>query len=310
MTDHPAHEHHDHSHGVGVHTDTRMLAVALGLNLAFMLVEVVTGILGSSLALLSDAAHMLTDAVAIGLALVAARLAQRRPAGSMTFGLGRAEILSAQANGLTLLILGGLIAVEGVVRLFNPPVVDASLVLVIALAGLLVNLGAAWALSRANRESLNVEGAFLHNLMDALASITTAIAAIVILATGFNRADPIASLLIVIPMAISGWRLVRASTRVFLEAAPAGLDPQEVGMTMAASPHVVEVHDLHVWEITSGFPSLSAHVLVREGCDCHEHRRRLEMLLRERFGIVHTTLQVDHEHTDRLLEITDERERQ
>ena len=297
------HDHHDHSHAVGPRTDLRMLAVALGLNLAFLVVEIVVGILANSLALLSDAAHMLTDAVAIGLALVAARLAVRRPAGSLTYGYKRAEILSAQFNGLTLLILGAFIVYGGIARLIDPRHVDAGPVLAVASAGLVINTGAAWALARANRESLNVEGAFQHNLMDAYASLGTMAAALIILTTGFERADPIASLIIAVPMVISGTRLVRRTTRVFLEAAPQGLDPAEIGAAMAGAPHVVEVHDLHVWEITSGFPALSAHVLVREGCDCHEHRRRLERMVRERFGIEHTTLQVDHEHAGGLVHI-------
>ncbi|HEY5144059.1 MAG TPA: cation diffusion facilitator family transporter [Solirubrobacteraceae bacterium] len=297
------HDHHDHSHAVGAQTDLRMLAVALGLNLAFLVVEVVVGILANSLALLSDAAHMLTDAVAIGLALVAARLALRGPAGSLTYGYKRAEILSAQFNGLTLLILGTFIVYGGIERLLDPRHVDAGPVLVVASAGLLINAGAAWALARANRESLNVEGAFQHNLMDAYASLGTMAAALIILTTGFERADPIASLIIAVPMLVSGTRLVRRTTRIFLEAAPEGLDPAEVGAAMAAEPHVVEVHDLHVWEITSGFTALSAHVLVHEGCDCHEHRRKLERMVHDRFGIEHTTLQVDHEHVGNLVHI-------
>jgi cobalt-zinc-cadmium efflux system protein len=285
---------HDHSHAVGAQTDLRLLALALGLNVALLLAELAVGVLANSLALLADAAHLLTDAVAIGLALFAARLALRRPAGSLTFGYKRAEILSAQFNGLTLLLLGALVVAGGVARLLDPRAVDAGPVLAVATAGLLVNAGAALALARANRASLNVEGAFQHNLMDAYASLGTIAAALIILATGIDRADPIASLIIAVPMVLSGARLVRRTTRIFLEAAPEGLDPAQIGAAMAAAPHVVEVHDLHVWEITSGFPALSAHVLVRAGCDCHEHRRSLERLLRERYGIEHTTLQVDH----------------
>ena len=213
----------------------------------------------------------------------------------MTYGLGRAEILSAQANGLTLVILACFIVYEAVRRLVHPPTVEASLVLAIGLGGVVVNLAAAVALARANRESLNVEGAFQHNLIDAYASVGTAVAAIVILATGFERADPIASLLIAVPMLRSGYKLVRASGRIFLEAAPEGLDPEQIGHAMAALPEVCEVHDLHVWEVTSGFPALSAHVLVPVGSDCHAKRRELDRLVHNRFGIEHTTLQVEHE---------------
>ena len=301
MGDPHAQEHGSHAHGVSAHTDLRWLTVALAINALFMVVEVAVGAIAHSLALLSDAAHMLTDAGAIGLALFAARLARRQPKGAMTYGLGRAEILSAQANGLTLVILAGFIVYEGIRRLVHPPQVDASLVLAIGLAGFAVNLAAAWALAKANRESLNVEGAFQHNLMDAYSSVGTALAAIVILASGFERADPIASLLIAAVMLRSGYKLLKASARIFLEAAPEGLDPGQIGRAMAGHPGITEVHDLHVWEVTSGFPALSAHVLVPAGADCHTKRRELETLLRDRFEIEHITLQV--EHTPALLQI-------
>lgn len=299
-----AHHHHGpsgHTHAISAEANLTWLAVALAINAGFMVVEVAVGAIANSLALLSDAAHMLTDAAAIALALVAARLARRRANGAMTYGYKRAEILSAQVNGITLLILSAFIVYEGVRRLTAPPDVEASLVLWIGLAGIAVNGAAAVALARANRESLNVEGAFQHNLMDAYASVATAAAAAVILLTGFERADPIASLLIAVPMLRSGWLLVKASGRIFLEAAPAGLDPDEVGRTLAAQPGVVEVHDLHVWEVTSGFPALSAHVIVTAAADCHDVRARLAALLHERFAIDHTTLQV--EHRDGLLSI-------
>lgn len=272
-----------------------MLVVALAINAALVAVEVVVGLLASSLALLSDAAHTSSDAAAIALAVGAARLARRRPGGALTFGFGRAEIVSAQINAVALMALAALIVLEGIRRLATPPDVDAPPMLWVGLAGLLANLAAAWALARANRRSLNVEGAFQHNLMDAYASIGTVVAALVVLFTGFDRADPIASLLIAALMLRSGGRLLMASGRVFMEAAPEGLDPNEIGHAMAREPGVVEVHDLHVWEVTSGFPALSAHVVVRAESDCHELRRRLAEGLHERFGIDHTTLQVDHE---------------
>jgi cobalt-zinc-cadmium efflux system protein len=286
--------HHGHGHVSGS-ADVGKLAIALALILGFMVVEVVAGILAGSLALLSDAAHMLTDAAAIGLSLVAARLAARPARGPMTYGLGRAEILSAQANGVTLLVLAAFVAYEGVRRLVSPPDVHAWPVLVVALAGVVVNLAAAWVLGRAERRSLNVEGSLQHILTDLYAFIGTAIAAVVILATGFDRADSIASLAIAALMIRSGYRLVRASGRVFLEAAPEGLDPNAIGTALAGEPGVVEVHDLHVWEVTSGFPALSAHVLVGRDTDCHAVRLTLETLLDDRFDLRHTTLQVDHE---------------
>jgi cobalt-zinc-cadmium efflux system protein len=213
------------------------------------------------------------------------------------------EIVSALANGVTLLILAGFISYEAVRRLFAPPDVHGGLVLAVALVGILVNLAAAWTLSGANRRSLNVEGSFQHILTDVYGFIATAVAAGVILASGFQRADPIASLLIAALMTRSGLALVRDSGRVFLEAAPKGLDPQQIGEALVAQTGVVEVHDLHVWEVTSGFPALSAHVLVGADSDCHAVRRQIEAMLHERFALDHTTLQVDHTGSE-LLEIS------
>jgi cobalt-zinc-cadmium efflux system protein len=301
-----AHEHaaHSHSHAVGPDADRRRLAIALALIVAFMAVEVAAAVVAHSLALLSDAGHMLSDAAAIGFSLAALRLAARPPSGALTFGLRRVEILSALANGVTLLVLAALIAYEAVRRLFAPAHVHGGLVLAVALLGILVNLAAAWTLSRANRASLNVEGSFQHILVDLYGFIGTAVAAGVIIATGFQRADPIASLLIAGLMTRSGLALVRDSGRVFLEAAPKDLDPQEIGQALVAQPGVVEVHDLHVWEVTSGFPALSAHVLVGAERDCHAVRRQVEAMLRERFALEHTTLQVDHAGAGELLEIS------
>jgi cobalt-zinc-cadmium efflux system protein len=219
----------------------------------------------------------------------------------MTYGLGRAEILSAQANGVTLLVLAAFVAYEGVRRIVSPPDVDGALVLVVALVGIAVNLLAAWILASAERRSLNVEGSFQHVVTDLYAFVGTAVAAVVILATGFDRADAIASLAVAALMIRSGYRLVRASGRVFLEAAPEGVDPDAIGRALVAEPGVVEVHDLHVWEVTSGFPALSAHVLVGRDADCHAARLSLATLLRDRFEIDHATLQVDHEHEHREL---------
>ncbi len=295
-----AHTPGGHVHaGHGVREDAGQceLAIALVLIVGFMAVEVTVGILTSSLALLSDAAHMLTDAAAIALALVALRLARRPATGSFTFGLKRAEILSAQFNGATLAVLGVLIVVEGLARLVSPPDVPGAPLLVVALLGIVVNLAATWQLSKANRESLNVEGAFQHVLTDLAAFVATAVAGVVIILTGFHRADGIAALVVAAIMLRAAYGLLRDSGRVLLEAAPQGIDPDEVGRAMAAEPGVVEVHDLHLWEVSSGFPALAAHVLVGEDVDCHRRRFELEQMLRERFGLDHTTLQVDHVQT-------------
>jgi cobalt-zinc-cadmium efflux system protein len=289
------HAHHGHTHGAGARqADGGRLRAALALILCLMAAELVVGVLAHSLALLSDAGHMLTDAAAIGFSLVALRIARRPAKGAMTFGLGRVEILSAQANGVTLLVLAAFIVYEAVTRLFHPPHVHAGLILAVALGGALVNVLAAWILAGADRRSLNVQGSFQHVLTDLYAFIGTAVAAGVILASGFQRADPIVSLLIAGLMARSGISLVLASGRVFLEAAPEGLDPELIGRALVHEAGVIEVHDLHVWEVTSGFPALSAHVLVGTENDCHAVRRALESMLHERFQLEHTTLQVDH----------------
>ncbi|QKW17951.1 cation transporter [Kitasatospora sp. NA04385] len=288
------HGHDGHSHGVSADADRRWLAIALTLICGYMAVEVVIGLAAGSLALLSDAAHMLTDAASIVLALVAMRLAARPAGGGFTFGLKRAEILSAQANGLTLILLAAWLTYEAVERLVSPPEVTGSLVLYTALAGIAVNVAAAWCISRANRTSLNVEGAYRHILNDLFGFVATAVAGLVVMTTGFARADAIVSLVVVVLMVKAGYGLLKESGRIFLEAAPAGVDPGAIGDAMVARPGVVEVHDLHVWQITSGQTALSAHVLVAPDRDCHAVRAEIEHGLAHANGITHTTLQVDH----------------
>lgn len=289
---------HSHGHGVSAEADRRWLAIALVLIVGFMVTEVVVGVLAHSLALISDAGHMLTDAAALVLALVAIRLAARPAEGRYTYGLKRVEILSAQANGITLLLLAVWFVYESVRRLIEPPPVSGPLVLVTALVGIVVNIAAAWSISRANRTSLNVEGAFQHILNDLYAFIGTAIAGAVVWLTGFARADAIAALLVAVLMARAGWGLVREAGRIFLEAAPAEADPAVIGPRIAAMNNVVEVHDLHVWQITSGELSLSAHVLVSDQVDCHAARGDIENLLHTEYHLDHTTLQVDHADSD------------
>jgi cobalt-zinc-cadmium efflux system protein len=287
------HDHaHGHSHGGG--EDARRLGLALALILAFMAGEIVAGILAHSLALLSDAAHMLTDAGALAMSLVVLRLATQPARGNRTFGLRRSEILSAQANGAALLVLAAFIVYGAIRRLVSPPPANGGAILVVALVGIGVNVLATWQIAGANRESLNVEGSFQHVLNDLFAFIATAVAGGVILATGWVRADAVAALFVAALMLRASWRLLRDSGRVLLDIAPAGLPVNEIGTAMAAYPGVVEVHDLHVWEVTSEFPTLSAHVLVEPGADCHGIRRELESLLHDRFGLEHTTLQVEH----------------
>jgi cobalt-zinc-cadmium efflux system protein len=290
-----SHRHgHHHSHDLQADADRRYLTIALILIVGFMSFEVVVGILAHSLALLSDAGHMLTDAGALLMSVLVIRLVQRPSGGHYTYGLRRAEVLSGQANGAVLLVLGALVIYEAIWRLFRPPDVAGVLVTSVAAVGILINVIAAWVLAKANRQSLNVEGSFQHIVTDLYAFIGTFVAGVVILTTGFDRADPIASLFVAGLMIRSGWLLQRKSIRVLLESAPEDLMPMDIGWAMANAEHVSEVHDLHLWELAPGHPVLTAHVLVAPKIDCHAVRRSLEQMLATRFNVQHTTLQVDH----------------
>ena len=281
---------HDHSHS----DDRRALTIALALIVAFMIAEVAAAIVAGSLALLADAGHMLTDAGALAFALFAATLAARPAQGRWTFGYKRLEILAAQMNGITLLTVALLILFGSVRRLVSPSDVRGGIVLVVALGGIVVNVAATVVLSRASRESLNVRGAFLHVATDTVAFAGTAVAGALILATGWDRFDPIASLGVAALMLWASWGLLHESASIFLERSPVGIDPDEVGRAIVGEQDVVQVHDLHVWTVTSGFPAFAAHILVAPDSDCHAIRRRLEQMLHDRFGLEHTTLQVDH----------------
>ena len=281
---------HDHR----VAGDRRLLAAALALILLLMAAELVAGILAGSLALLADAGHMVSDAGALAFALVAAAMGSRPAGGRWTYGFRRLEILAAQANGITLALVGAWIVYAAVRRLVSPVEVEGVVVVAVAGAGIAVNLVATGLLARASRESLNVRGAFLHVATDLAAFVGTAAAGALVLLTGWDRFDPLASLLVAGLCFWAAYHLIGESTRIFLEVSPREIDPAEVGRAIAAEPGVVEAHDLHVWTLTSGFPVLSAHVLVEPGADCHALRRRLEAMLRERYDLEHTTLQVDH----------------
>ncbi|PWT84321.1 MAG: cation transporter [Blastocatellia bacterium] len=298
-----AHQHHGgHSHGISVDADRRYLTIAFVLIVGFMVIEVVVGIVAHSLALLSDAAHMLTDAGALALSLVVIRYVGQPGGEFLTYGRRRAEVLSGQANSAVLLVLGVLVTYESISRLISPPDVAGLAVTIVAAVGVTVNVAAAWVLAKANRQSLNVEGSFQHIVTDLYAFIGTLVAGVVIIFTGFDRADAIASLVVAGLMFRSGYDLQRKAIRVLLEGAPEGLLPTEVGMAMARGEHVKEVHDLHLWELAPGHPILTAHVLVAAKADCHAVRRALERMLKQRFEINHTTLQVDHV-PDQLLSI-------
>jgi cobalt-zinc-cadmium efflux system protein len=288
------HDHsrdHGHDHGA---TDRGALAVALALILGLLVVEVVFGLLAGSLALLADAGHMLTDAAALGLALGAASVARRPASGRWTFGFGRVGVLAAQVNGATLALVGAWILYESIRRLIDPPEVRGGIVLVVALAGVAVNLAATLVLARGSRESLNVRGAFLHLVTDLAAFAGTALAGLLILLTGADRFDAVASLLVAGLVFWSAWHLLRETGRIFLDVSPAGIDPEAVGRAIAEHPGVVEAHDLHVWSLDDRVPAFSAHVTCARDSDCHRIRMEIEQMLHERFGLEHTTLQVDH----------------
>jgi cobalt-zinc-cadmium efflux system protein len=301
------HGHEDgHTHGISTNADRRYLVIALVLLSGFMIGEVIVAIISGSLALLSDAGHMLSDVGAIGASLWAIRLAARPAAGAWTFGWKRAEILSAAGNGITLLVVAGIVTFVSIQRLIHPPAVEGGPVLVVALVGVAVNIAAAWVLARANRSSMNVEGAYQHILTDLYGFIGTLVAAIVILSTGFDRADSIASLLVVALMLKASWGLLHDSGRVLLEAAPEGIDLEEIRAHLTGTAHVHDVHDLHVWTLTSNLPTLSAHVVIDDSCFHDGHAPsildQLQDCLTGHFDVEHSTFQLEpashaeHEH--------------
>ncbi|AHY46441.1 CDF: cation diffusion facilitator family transporter [Rubrobacter radiotolerans] len=289
---HAAGDHHSHDHARGA--NKRALWLVLALTGTYMVAEVVGGLLTGSLALLADAGHMLTDNVALALALGAFWLSERPPTPERSFGYKRVEILAALFNGLTLVAISGWILFEAVRRIREPAEVLGGWMLAVAAVGLLVNAAGAVILSRSAGENLNMQGALRHVLADLAGSVGVILAAVAIMLTGWVYADPLVSVAIALLVLLSSWRLLRESVSVLLEAAPAGMKVEEIGAAMVRVEGVREVHDLHVWTITSGFPALAAHVLVGERENCHARRREIEAVLLERFGISHTTLQVDH----------------
>jgi cobalt-zinc-cadmium efflux system protein len=299
------HAGHAHSGGSGhvhvsaaasAHADRRWLGAALVLILAFMTVEIVVGLATGSLALLADAGHMLTDAAALALAIAASKVAQRPARGSFTYGFTRVDAISAQANGITLLLLALWFGVQAILRLVSPQHVQGGPVVVVALVGVAVNAAAVYLAGRANRASLNVRGALAHIVNDLWAFLATAVAGVIILTTGWTRADAVASLVVAVLMIHAGVGLVRSSGRVFLEASPEGVDPTVIGAAMAQVPGVTEIHDLHVWDLGSAEPALSAHVVVSPDYDCHQVAGQVRQVLISSYAISHATLQADHRH--------------
>jgi cobalt-zinc-cadmium efflux system protein len=288
-----------HSHGkrgsqIHGQADKRALAIVLALTALFLGVEVVGGLLTGSLALLADAGHMLSDVLSLGLALFAVWLADQPVTPNKSFGYKRAEILAALFNGVTLVAISIWIFAEAYQRIEEPPEILGGWMLVVAMFGLLINVAGARILSRSGGESLNVQGALRHVIADVLGSLGAIAAAGIIILTGWPYADPLISILIGLLVLGSSWKLLRDSVNILLEQTPRGIDAGEVGERMAVAEGVEEVHDLHIWTITSGFSALSAHVLVGRDENCHARRRDLEELLAREYGIEHTTLQVDH----------------
>ena len=298
------HHHHAHSHAAARAGNRRRLAIALGINLALVVAGVAGALLFDSVALLADAGHVLSDAAAIGLGLVAAVLAARPARGRRTFGFHRTEIIAALVNGVLLVAVAALVFVEAIGRLSDPPHVAGGGVIAVGVIGLLGNIAATVALAAGDRRDLNLEAVLRHSAADALGSIGVVVSGTIVLATGWGYADPIAGLLIGLLILAGSVGLVREAVDVLMEAAPAGVDVQEVGEAMAAVPGVREVHDLHVWTVTSGFPALAAHVRTAPDADADAVRQRVEAVLHDRFEIEHTTLQTMPE---KLLTLEDRR---
>jgi cobalt-zinc-cadmium efflux system protein len=295
---------HDHAHGARRAENSRRMWIALAINLAMLVAAVVGGLITGSLALLADAGHVISDVGAIGLGLAAAGLASRTGAARRTFGYERSEVIAALANGIALVVIAVLIVVAAIGRLSDPPEVEAGGMLVIGIVGLAGNALAAWVLAGGDRSDINLEGVLRHAAADALGSLAVVVSGVVILASGWLPADPIASLAIAVLIAASSVRLIREPLDVLMEAAPEGVDPDELGRAICETDGVVSVHELHVWTVTSGFDALAAHVVVASAGDRDRARREVEYLLRERFGIEHTTLQMEEEGSEgELLEV-------
>lgn len=276
---------------------------ALAINVGLLLAEAVGGILTGSLAVLADAGHLLSDASSIVLALIAARLATLPAAGRRTFGYQRSEVLAALVNGLLLVAVSVAVAIAAVGRISDPPEIDGWGVLALGFLGLAGNVAATVVLARGQREDINLEGVLRHSAADALGSIGVVVAGAFVLLGGSPLVDPIVGLLIAALILASSWRLIKEPVDVLMEAAPAGIDVEGVGRAICREQWVRSVHDLHVWTVTSGFGAIAAHVVVAQGADRDLIRRRLELTLRDSYGIEHTTLQMEEEASQELLHV-------
>ncbi|MGD9735088.1 MAG: cation diffusion facilitator family transporter [Solirubrobacterales bacterium] len=310
MDAHADDDHAGHSHGYGAHAlearradSRRRMYVALAINLALFAIEVVGGILAGSLAVLADAGHLLSDVASIVLALIAVRLAARPASGRRTFGYMRSEVLAALVNGLLLVAVSVGIGVAAVGRLSDPPEIEGGTVLALGVLGLLGNVLATWVLARGERADVNLEGVLRHSAADALGSLGVVLAGLIVMLGGSDVVDPIVGILISILVLASSWRLIKEPVDVLMEAAPANLDVDQVGVSICGVEGVRSVHDLHVWTVTAGFGAIAAHVVVARGAERDPIRQQLELLLRESYGIEHTTLQMEEEAEGGLLKV-------
>jgi cobalt-zinc-cadmium efflux system protein len=293
--------HHHHHHRTD---DSRRMRLVLLINLGMLVAGVVGGIVFDSLALLADAGHVLADVGAIGLALFAAWMASRPASAQRTFGFRRTEIFAALANGVTLVAVSVFVFIEAIARMSDPPDVQGGGVLALGAFALAGNAIATWLLMRGDRSNLNLEGVLRHSAADALGSLGVIVAGLLVVTTGWDQADSVVSIAIGVLILLSSWRLLREPFNVLMESAPEGIDVREVGNAMCSVPGVREVHDLHVWTVTSGFPALAAHIRSDPSESADEVRERVEAVLHERFGLEHTTLQVVPEP---LLQLEDRR---
>jgi cobalt-zinc-cadmium efflux system protein len=299
------HGPHGHSHSLDARRgdSRRRIWLALGINLAMVVVEVVGGVLTGSLAVLADAGHLLSDVGAMALALFASGLAARPAAGQRTFGYQRTEVLAALVNGLLLVAVGLGVGIAALGRLGDPPTIDGAGVLALGAFGLAGNVAATLVLARGEREDINLEGVLRHSVADALGSLGVVVAGAVVLAGGSDIVDPIVGLLIAALVLASSWRLIKEPFEVLMESAPVGVEVDQVGAAICEEEGVRSVHDLHIWTVTAGFGAIAAHVVVARDRDRDLVRRRLELTLAERFGIEHTTLQMEEEAEGGLLRV-------
>ncbi|MBS4192663.1 cation transporter [Bacillus sp. FJAT-49705] len=286
------HHHHGHSHG---HSgNKKALLLSFILITSFMIVEVIGGIMTNSLALLSDAGHMLSDAAALGLSFFAIKLGEKKVSATKTYGYKRFEIIAAALNGITLILISLYIFYEAFHRFFNPPEVQSGGMLVISTIGLLVNILAAWILMKGDKdENLNVRSAFLHVIGDMLGSVGAIIAALLMIFFGWGIADPIASVIVAILIIISGWRVTKESLHILMEGSPAHIEMENVRAALKKIPGILEIHDIHVWSITSGMPMLSCHIVIGEESVHDTILHDAQSILHDDFGIDHSTIQAE-----------------